>query len=341
MNINPTQGIERLLNSEGYFIANRGNRVAKTYIRIGKWFVEGRMIPLFMWRRGITLRNVRHLGVLHLYKETTAKDYQFLLFRQKESNKISLFDLGEREKTVVWSDLKGMQRELAARSYFEKRSVPVPPVISLDLRTLRMSQQMVGVFLKNYASYDDIVAVLLRAHTNYVCDYADKKDYETSCRVMLDKVGLSDELLSGCSDIIENKLNGYLRKEDLTVPQVLAHGDPSRYNVLRSYDHRCYLNDYDRSFVASIYYDFVYMFINNADFGKTRLVNAAKMLHDVVGFNRSLDGRSIYEFAILLFIHDAIKYIALTVADNPAVGKEGLAFSITLLRRAVSLFKKL
>jgi hypothetical protein len=237
-------------------------------------------------------------SVFNMYLKKDALAWNIAVFRDKESKKISFFDIKNQLKLVFWSDAKDYERDIAACNHFRKNNIDVLNYESTNSVMKSMTQKIVGRLGEHASDLSPIDDQLLR----YVTTSSHMKPFQ---------IHKNDGLSVNTKSIIE-LAEQHLKKSfwvhNNICPQILVHGDLSPYNIIRA-DDKSYLIDYDRSFVASSYYDFVYVWLNKYDRSLGKLKARIRKINDMY-YGENLIPESIaLDLALSHFVIDNVKFI--------------------------------
>lgn len=237
-------------------------------------------------------------SVFKLYFEPDALDWSIAVFRDKESKKLSLFDLKKQLKSVFWHEALDYERDIAACKHFRKNHIDVLDYESTNPQRKSVTQYIVGLLGEHATELDPIDDQLFQ----YVLN---------SSHMKLFQIYKNDGLGVDTKSIIETA-EQHLKKSfwvhNNMSPQLLVHGDLSPYNIIQDGE-KSYLIDFDRSFVASAYYDFVYVWLNKYDRNLGKLKNRVRQINDVYYGENMVPESIALDVAISHFVMDNVRFI--------------------------------
>ena len=298
-----------------------------------KWLLRPSHAGRYLWasiRDGGTrnwLRTVHWLlgiRLIRLYSEGGLR-WRWAKVRDKEHKKISFFDPVGNRKLVYWADKRDFDRELSIQQHFARHGVSTVPFETCDQARLLVEQPLIGTMFRHADTLSPIDAQLL----DYVVMTA------RLCRAA-DHIARVGRLIgpsgpeADAFEVASRRLARLALLEAAQVPTTIVHGDLSRQNILRTGEGEAFLIDFDRSFEASAYYDFVYSGLVNASSGlkKTReyvaAINRRLMLERAVAPNDALS------YALALFVLDNIVYVR-----QPHVQTSSKALTRKMISRAL------
>lgn len=236
--------------------------------------------------------------VFKLYFKPESLAWNIAIFRDKESKKISFFDLKKQLKSVFWHNTMDYEREIAACKHFSKNHIDVLEYESTNPQRKSVTQNIVGLLGEHATELSPIDDQLMK----YVL---------TSSHMKLFQIYKNDGLGIDTKSIIETA-EQHLKKSfwvhNNMSPQLLVHGDLLPQNIIRNGE-KSYLIDFDRSFVASAYYDFVYIWLNKYDRSLDKLKDRIRKINDVYYGENMVPESIALDLAISHFIMDNVKFI--------------------------------
>lgn len=269
------------------------------------------------------------LRLLRLWFAPEAFAWDLAILRDKESPKITFFSSMTGEKRITWLVSADLRQNLEADRFFREHGVSTLPLTLLDEAKGLAGQPL---FPQAFSSHGNGLApldaqLLVCARENAV------PDHEGTHYHGVEGTAASCCLQEACTKALAtlDALCGDWRK---LVPLTLAHGDLTRWNVLRASDSDAWLIDFDRSFRASVFYDFVYAWIADGGYNRQQAQQATFRLAQALGFVSDLPPTQILEVAIALFILDNLVYLEKTQ------GRPG-SYTFRLVRRAFSYLRAL
>ena len=301
-----------------------------------KWLLRPSHAGRYLWatiRDGGArnwLRTVRWLlgiRLIRLYSEGCLR-WRWAKVRDKEQKKISFFDPVGNRKRVYWADKRDFDRELSIQQHFATHGVSTVPFETCDQPRLLAEQPLIGTMFRHAASLSPIDAQLL----DYVVNTASVHrvaEYVARVALMAGSRGPEAEAFG----LATARLRRLAPLEALQFPMALMHGDLSRQNIVWNEDGDAFLIDFDRSFEASAYYDFVYAGLSPNGFGPEQLETSRNY---VVAINERLMPETVVsrddalEFALALFVVDNIVYL-----NQQHVGTSSKAFTRKVMSRAL------
>ena len=275
------------------------------------------------------VRNARWvLGIklIRLYSEGCLR-WRWARVRDKEHKKISFFDPVGNRKRTYWADRRDFDRQLSIQRHFASHGVSTVPLEVCDEAKLLAEQPLVGTMFRHAESLSPIDSQLLGyvLRTARLCratEYVARVAQVTgSSGLETDAFGLARERLARLAPL-----------DAIQVPMTIVHGDLSRQNIIRNEDGDAFLIDFDRSFEASAYYDFVSAGLSPNGFGPEQLEKSREC---VVAINQRLMPESVVsrndalEYALALFVLDNIVYL------NQHVGTSSKAFTHKVMLRGL------
>lgn len=237
-------------------------------------------------------------AVFTLYFSVDSLDWNIAVFRDKESKKLSLFDMKNQLKSVFWADANDYARDVAASKHFSNKKIDVLGYLSTDPNHKSIMQNIVGRLGEHATELGPIDDQLM----DYVTTAAHMKPFQ---------IHKNDGLGVDTKSIIETA-EQHLKKSfwvhNNICPQLLVHGDLSPFNIIRDGD-KSYLIDFDRSFVASAYYDFVYVWLNKYDRSLGKLKDRIRTINETYYGKNVIPEPIALDLAISHFVMDNVKFI--------------------------------
>jgi hypothetical protein len=236
--------------------------------------------------------------VFKLYFKPYALDWDIAVIRDKEIKKISLFNLKKQLKSVFWHDTLDYEREVAACKHFSKNNIDVLDYETTNPQSKSVTQNIVGMLGEHATELNPIDKQMLE----YVLTSSHMKPFQTYKH---DGLGMDTKTII---EAAEQHLKKSFLVHNNMCPQLLVHGDLSPFNIIRD-GKKSYLIDFDRSFVASAYYDFVYVWLNKYDRNLSKLKDRIRKINDVY-YGKNMVPESIaLDLAISHFVMDNVRFI--------------------------------
>ncbi|HAC14423.1 MAG TPA: hypothetical protein DCE78_00545, partial [Bacteroidetes bacterium] len=91
-------------------------------------------------------------------------------------------------------------------------------------------------------------------------------------------------------------------------PYTIVHGDVNPYNLLHS-EGQTWLIDFDRTFEATAYYDFIYLWINKYDRDTEKLKNRIREINNKFYGENVVPDTVGLSLALAFFVYDNIRFI--------------------------------
>jgi hypothetical protein len=255
------------------------------------------------------MRNARWLlGIrpIRLHSEGAVR-WTWARVRDKEQKKISFFDPVAGRKFSYWADRRDFDRELSVQRHFASHGVSTVPFEACDESKLLAVQPLVGAMFRHADSLSPIDSQLL----GYVVKTARLHRVAEYVARVAQVVGLSP-LEADAFGLARERLRRLAPLDTMQVPMTVVHGDLSRQNIVRNGDGDAFLIDFDRSFEASAYYDFVSAGLSPNGFGPEKLDTSREYVDAI---NRRLMPETVIsrddalQYALALFVLDSIVYL--------------------------------
>ncbi len=323
--------IALLLERVGCRAASGEDAVRLLYLKIGKWLVRPDSVALFLGRRGVRLSELVRFRPLCLRLAKGIPWYSFILPRDKEFTKLSLFSLDGQYKKVVWGNTEQFHRELSMMESFAARGFAVPKIIDKDERVPFVKQELIGKLFDNYCTPLQVSELLLQAHLGSVGELFNisyYSDVEICLGDLLDSVSLSERI----KRLI---LASGVHSGDLSIPGTLVHGDPHAGNFFRDSDNTVYVTDFDRAFKASIFYDFVYLHLKYDMYTRPRLMEAIGRINTHFKINTSFSEPELYLKLLTLFALDSCVYLQSHGLGKTTKSRSWKRFTIRTIKNAL------
>ena len=273
------------------------------------------------WLLGIKLIRLHSAGCLQ---------WKWARVRDKEHKKVAFFDpVGER-KLTYWADRTDFDRQLSIQQRFASHGVNTVPFEACDESKLLAEQPLVGTMFRHAESLSPIDSQLLGyvLRTASLCGAA---EYVARVAQVVGSSGLEAEAFG----LARERLERLAPLDAMQVPMAVVHGDLSRQNIVRNGDGDAFLIDFDRSFEASAYYDFVSAGLSPNGFGPEKLDKSREYVEAI---NRRLMPETVIsrddalEYALALFVLDSIVYL-----NQRSVGTSSKSFRRRVLRAMQAL----
>ena len=238
------------------------------------------------------------ISICYLYIDQDIDTWDMAVYRDKESKKVSFFNFANRTKTVVWTDREHLERELHATHHFSQYGVNVLGHIQVNKDNNSLVQRLVGVPGDHMVDFNPVDGQML----DYVLKAAEMRPIE---REKADHLPIEIRELV---DFAEQQLKKTFWVHNNQAPHVLVHGDLNPFNLLRE-DNKTWLIDFDRTFEASAYYDFVYVWLNKYDRSTDKLKHRIRTINDTFFGENIMADTVALNLALALFVFDNIRFI--------------------------------
>jgi hypothetical protein len=225
--------------------------------------------------------------------------------RDKEHKKVSFFDPVGHRKRIYWADRRDFDREISVQRHFAAHGVDTVPFDTCDESRLLAEQPFIGSILRHADTLSPIDAQLLEyvVQTARPCTTA---DYVARVARIAGSSGPEADAFGTAS----RRLARFVPQAIAQFPTTVVHGDLSRQNILRHDDGKAYLIDFDRSFEASAYYDFVFAGLFTAAFGLENARRCVAAINERLVPAIALTPDDALEYALALFVLDNIVYLS-------------------------------
>lgn len=238
------------------------------------------------------------IRIKYLFQLPSATPWDLAFLRDKPQHKITLLDFRSRQKTVFWSSLGALEASILSERYFAENGVPVVSSV-VDFDHLVSSQAILGTPLAFAETLKPIV-ISLKRYSQRVAVEASLEDRSATARSIASYIGLSYVL-----DLIDHIIRCLATQHLGYVPVARVHGDLSPFNVVSDAS-EFYLIDFERSFVASIWYDLVYIDVLKYDTSMLGLEMACDLVQT---FFPQFSPSEAYVFALSTFILDNLVFM--------------------------------
>jgi hypothetical protein len=251
---------------------------------------------------------------------------------------VSVFSISQRERDVFIHYGFDFEREIAAIEDFTDQEFSVPPISNINHQNQSYKQKLVCDPLSRgtRVSSASLAQILQSFQMKSDLEYLPTESY-------LDQVCQSVDYL-GTQGLYKFPEKLYERREELReslpsiflkgVPMCRAHGDFSAGNMLIGDDGLSYLNDFDRSFLASFVFDLMYVAVIER-WPRSRILgslNAVMRHRDSVFVGAEEDLLDVCEnmfvMDLCLFIEDRHRFIS-----HPEDRK--CKFSVSMIERVI------
>lgn len=303
-----SEDVIRIMESNGYFVRPAPNRRKIKCLLYNKRIIRpdlSRKKPkMFIpdWdHAGIKKKHElmqKAISISYFYMDPYAIPWNLAVYRDKESKKVSFFDFDGRTKTVFWSRKDHFEREANATSHFIDHGVDVLGHIREDRDKHMLVQELVGIPGEHIVDFNPVDDQMM----DYVLRSAEMKT------IMLQKpVNLPIEIQE-LADFAEQQIKRNFWVHNNKAPYGIVHGDLNPMNLIRDQG-KTWLIDFDRTFEASVYYDFIYVWLNKYDRSTDKLKTRIRMINDrFYGENIMTDSVAL-NLALALFVYDNIRFI--------------------------------
>lgn len=232
-----------------------------------------------------------------------SKSWDYFIYRDKESVKISRFFLDKNEKTVDWSSYADLNREIYMTEILQKHAVSVLPFDRVDRGLKSVTQNLIKTIPVN----DNAIELLAQDLNGYYAKSRVPVNYLNEIKNLAPDLNAYPELMSYSPG---SEFTEWLK----TTPGCDVHGDLSENNILWN-QVNYYLIDFDRSFKATIFYDYMYFWLTADQVNKTLILDNAYNM--AVKFNVPHTDKSVVlKFLLYLFIVDNFRYLNQTGHDS-------------------------
>jgi hypothetical protein len=238
------------------------------------------------------------ISVCYLHLDADAFEWDIAVYRDKESKKVSFFNFKDRTKTVVWTDSDHLNREVKATEHFSQYGVNVLGHEQVNREKNSLVQRLVGIPGDHSVDFNPVDDQMM----SYVLKAAALKSIG---REKADHLPIEIRELV---DFAEQQIKKSFWVHNNQAPHVLVHGDLNPYNLLRE-DDKTWLIDFDRTFEASAYYDFVYVWLNKYDRSTEKLKNRIRTINDKFYGENIMSDTVALNLALALFVYDNIRFI--------------------------------
>lgn len=232
-----------------------------------------------------------------------SKKWDYFIYRDKESVKVSRFFMEKNEKIVDWSSYSDLNREITMTERLQKSAVSVLPFDRVDGGLKSVTQNLI----KTVPINRDAIELVVEDLNGYYQNSNTKINYLSEIESIKNELNQHPEMAS-------YTLNAKLRKWLEKTPYCYVHGDLSEHNILWN-GANYYLIDFDRSFEASVFYDYVYLWLTTSDFNRSLMIEKILMLADTFKVPE-YDKKELLRFLLYLFIVDNYRYLNLSGNEN-------------------------
>jgi len=251
----------------------------------------------YMEKRNLVSSSIYRFDVY--VNQDKSKKWDFFIYRDKESVKISRFFLDKNEKIVDWTSYSDLNREISMTEILQKYAVSVLPFDRVDRGLKSVTQNLIKTIPVNSNAIELVVQDLNGYYLN--------ANFQVNYNKEIDGI---DTELSSYPEVASYAPGTKFKKWLEKTPSCEAHGDLSEYNILWN-GANYYLIDFDRSFEATVFYDYVYFWLTASVSNKAMLLE--KIYELASSFSvPSTDKREILRFVLYLFIIDNLRYLKLT-----------------------------
>ena len=230
--------------------------------------------------------------------------WDYFIYRDKESVKVSQFMLKKKEKRVTWSNSLQFSVELEMTKSLTQHSVSVIPFVRVEPATYSAVQHLIDTIPIEPNEIEKVFADL----STYYISTAKLSDYNTQLS------GYYDDL-KDLNRNIDFNFSNYEQNLLKKVPVTQVHGDLSPHNIIWN-GINYYLIDFDRSFQANVFYDFTYFNLQDKSTSNKIAKRALIELFNRFYPETKLTDIEIHSFILKLFIVDNLRYLKLTQNDK-------------------------
>lgn len=250
-------------------------------------------------------------------------EWDYFIYRDKESVKVSRFFLEKNEKIVDWTSYADLNREIFMTENLQKHAVSVLPFERVDGGQKSVTQNLIKTIPINRNAIEMVVEDL----NQYYQKTSIQENY------LREIEGIETEL-NQHTELSTYKLSAPRRKWLEKTPTCEVHGDLSEHNILWN-GANYYLIDFDRSFKATVFYDYMYFWLTASDSNQSLMLEKIYDLahrYNVPGNNR----KEVLQFLLYLFIVDNYRYLKLSGNESrvsvytQVLIKKGLEFCIEI-----------
>jgi hypothetical protein len=293
--------IESILVSAGFQRSN--GRPAVAFVQLGRWLVRPQTLRLFLRRKTLfTLRRLVFPHIVLFSRNPLTEHTAAILVREEGRPKVTFFDFRQQIKTVVWVYEEDFNREILGIEHFAKHPSSVPAVLTINASQKAITQRLVGRFMGDYATLDQLVALLIDIHGTRHDGQTSVASYllrwNDDCRT---QVALAGDLHETAQPAIQF-LTGVQNDLGASFVTSIAHGDISTFNALAGPHGIIWLIDFDLAAPRPASFDLVYLHVTDTRFKRQPLVNSLRRLERLAPPALQLDDTSLYLFHLSLFI---------------------------------------
>ena len=234
----------------------------------------------------------------HFYVDESAKMWNMAVYRDKESKKISFFDFNNGMKKVTWVDHDYYLREINATTRFAENGVHVLGHDNQNDSENSLTQKLIGTPGHHIRKFHPIDEEIL----SYVLKTGKLKTIQFS-----NSNHLPAEIVE-LADMADQQIRKNFWIHNNEAPYTLVHGDLNPQNLLH-HDNKIWLIDFDRAFDASVYYDFIYLWINKYDRDTELLKNRIKTINNHFYGENVVPDTVGLSLALAFFVYDNIHFI--------------------------------